>query len=305
MTARHRPAVLAFLALLASGPAIAFDAGAPEGAERTAKRLRPFDRYALPVAPFDGSGDGTREVSGRVAMSAFRLDERNATVADVMEGYRARIAEAGFATLLDCATESCGGFDFRFGVTLLPPPRMLIDAADFAQLSAERRADGTVVSVLASRVLGAVHVQTVTVTPAEAETEITEAPAPAPGLLDETLILPQDARSLLATLKADGHVRVEGLVFKTGGAVLSDGSEEALEMLARLLARDETLRVAIVGHSDNTGSLDTNVTRAALIDRGVPPGQMESHGVGWLAPVTSNDTEAGRARNRRVELVLR
>ena len=85
-------------------------------------------------------------------------------------------------------------------------------------------------------------------------------------------------------------------------------------MLARMLTRDDELAVAIVGHSDNQGglalNLDLSQRRAeavmqALIDRGVPPGQLEARGIAYLAPVASNATEEGRAQNRRVELVLR
>ena len=50
---------------------------------------------------------------------------------------------------------------------------------------------------------------------------------------------------------------------------------------------------------------DPDAVMAALAERGVAPDRMEAHGAGWLAPVAANDTEAGRALNRRVELVLR
>lgn len=301
--------------LPAAGQEAAVDPGAPPGAVQTARTVREFERYALPVAPFDGSGAGTRDITGRVAMTAFRIDDPDVTVAEIVAGYRTRLEEAGFSTLFDCAGTACGGFDFRFGVTLLPAPQMLMDAADFAQLTMEREGEGdapkTYVSVLASRVLGTAYVQTVVAVPGESALRITEAPE---GPSDETLILPQDERSLLTRLRAEGHVRVEGLVFETGGARLSEGSAPALEMLARLLTRDPALSVAIVGHSDNAGALEPNIAlsrrraeavREALIARGVPAGQMESHGVGWLAPVAANDTAAGRALNRRVELVLK
>jgi OOP family OmpA-OmpF porin len=301
------------LPALPAGAQEAVDPGAPPGAEQTARTVREFERYPLPVAPFDRSGAGTRDVTGRIAMTAFRIDDPDVTVAEIVAGYRARLEAAGFLHLFDCAGTACGGFDFRFGVTLLPAPQMLMDAADFAQLTMERAGEGQppYVSVLASRVLGTAYVQTVVAVPGESALRITEAPE-GPG--DETLILPQDERSLLARLRAEGHVRVEGLVFDTGGARLSEGSAPALEMLARLLSRDPALSVAIVGHSDNAGGLEPNITlsrrraeavRDALIARGVPAGQMESHGVGWLAPVAANDTAAGRALNRRVELVLK
>ena len=201
---------------------------------------------------------------------------------------------------------------------------MLVDVRDFAQLTAERKAPEGFVSVLVSRVLGTIYVQTVSVAspeaapdaapdvPPEAPVAVTEVPLVETA--PETVILPQDERALLAKLSEEGHVRVEGLAFEVGGATLSPGSAGALEMLARMLTRDDELAVAIVGHSDNQGglapNLDLSQRRAeavmrALIDRGVPEAQVEARGIGYLAPVASNRTEEGRARNRRVELVLR
>jgi OOP family OmpA-OmpF porin len=300
---------------MAAGLPPVLDPGAPEGAASTAHSDRPFDRYALPVGPYAPGAANGREIEGRVIWSGFRLDVPDVSTAEVMEGYRTRLAALGYQPIFDCATAACGGFDFRFAVQLLPPPAMLIDTADFAQLSASRTADDgaeTFVSVLVSRLLGAVHVQTVVVAPGDPGLMIT--PAPEPDAAAQPVILAQDEKSLLDRLTEVGHVPVQGLVFETGGAALSEGSAPALEILARFLSHNPKLAVVIVGHSDNQGSLDANIAlskrraeavRTALIQRGVVAGSLEAHGVGYLAPVSTNATDAGRALNRRVELVLR
>jgi OOP family OmpA-OmpF porin len=291
------------------------DAGAPEGAISTAHSDRPFDRYALPVGPYAPGAANVREVEGRVIWSGFRLDAPDISSAEVMAGYRSRLAALGFQPIFDCTTAACGGFDFRFAVQLLPAPAMLIDTADFAQFSASRAtADGTetFVSVLVSRLLGAVHIQTVVVAPGEPGKTI--AAAPPPNLSDQPVILAQDEKFLLDRLTEFGHVPVNGLVFSTGGAALSEGSAPALQILAGFLSHNPKLSVVIVGHSDNQGSLEANIAlskrraeavRTALITRGVAAERLEAHGVGYLAPVSTNLTEAGRTLNRRVELVLR
>ena len=303
----------------AADPVAVPDPGAPEGAVATAHSDRPFDRYALPVGRYGPGPANAREIEGRVIWSGFRLDAPDVSTAEVMEGYRTRLAALGYRPLLDCADAACGGFDFRFKVQLLPPPAMLIDTADFAQLSASRAADagadnsaGTFVSVLVSRLLGAVYIQTVVVAPGEPGLMIT--PAPPPDAAAPPVILAQDEKSLLDRLTDYGHVPVEGLIFETGGAALSAGSAPALDILARLLSGNPELAVVIVGHSDNQGSLDANIAlskrraeavRAALIERGAAASRLEAHGVGYLAPVATNATDAGRTLNRRVELVLR
>ena len=300
------------------------DPGAPEGAVQTAHAIRDFDRYDLPVGAFGPDSRAVRPVEGAIAWSAWRLDDPQASVAGVVQSYRERLDGLNFAPVFDCAGEDCGGFDFRFGAQILPPPGMLVDVRDFAQLTVERDAPAGWVSVLVSRVLDAIYVQTVSVAPPEPAADAAPgAPPEAPVAVTEvplvetapeTVMLPQDERALLARLIDDGHVPVDGLEFEVGGAALSGASAGALDMLARMLTRDDDLPVAIVGHSDNQGGLELNLDLSrrraeavmqALIDRGVPPAQLEARGIGYLAPVASNSTEEGRARNRRVELVLR
>jgi OOP family OmpA-OmpF porin len=304
------------LGTAAGAQQVDLDPGAPAGAVTTAHIDRPFDSYALPVAPFEPgrAAQALREVTGRVIWSAYRLEDATASTAGIIDGYRKWLASLGFETILDCATAACGGFDFRFGVSLLPAPAMLLDTADFAQLSARRPADDgseSFASVLVSRVLGAMQIQIVVVLPAETGADavvgaIERAAAPA--------IAPQETQSLLDRLTGDGHVTLQGLDFVPGGTDLSDASAPALDITATLLKEHPDLAILIVGHSDNQGGLEANVAlskrraeavRAALIERGIDAGRLEAHGVGFLAPVAANATPEGMAVNRRVELVLR
>lgn len=114
-------------------------------------------------------------------------------------------------------------------------------------------------------------------------------------------------------LKATGHVEVPGIYFDTGKSELKPESDAAVAEIAKLLKGDPGLKVYVVGHTDNVASLDLNTklsqTRAeavaqALVGRhGIAAARLIGRGAGPLAPVASNDTEEGRAKNRRVELV--
>lgn len=289
---------------------------APSGATLTARVDRPFDRYALPVGRYGRDDPDARELEGRVIRAAWRLDDPEATTAAVMAGYRERLEGLGYETVFACETAGCGGFDFRFAVELLPAPAMLVDVADFAQLSARRAGAGggagaTHVSVLASRVLGAVHVQTVAVAPAAPEVAVAPAPEANSGASPE---LSPGAAPLLERLIARGHAPLHGLGFEPGSAALTEASAPVLDRAATALARRPELSVLIVGHSDNAGALEDNIAlsqrraetvREALVSRGIDPARLAAHGAGFLAPVASNASEEGRALNRRVELVLR
>lgn len=303
----------AALLLALAGPAAAEvpDPGIPRGADRTARVERANARYALPVGPFGGEGPATLPLRGRVVWQASRREDGPGTAAAI-EGYRARLEAMGFEEVFACRGEACGGIDFRLGVELLPAPAMVMDTADFAQLSMARGGERAAhVSVLVSRVLGALHVQTVTVVPGGEAMALADSP---PAGEAPAIAMPGEIRALERRLRERGHVRVDGLDFETGGARIAGRSSATLDALARLLGAEDAPEVVIVGHSDNRGGLELNrelsrdraeAVRAALVERGVPASRLSAEGVGFLAPVASNETEAGRARNRRVELVLR
>lgn len=88
---------------------------------------------------------------------------------------------------------------------------------------------------------------------------------------------------------------------------------EALTKAARTLASYEASTIDVIGHTDSVGSdrynLDLSQRRADsvagfLVRRGVAPGRVAAFGRGETQPIDTNETEAGRARNRRVELVI-
>lgn len=121
-----------------------------------------------------------------------------------------------------------------------------------------------------------------------------------------------DANALGAGLDTDGKVTLQGIYFDTGRDTLRPESDAALGQVVMLMQQRPALKLRIVGHTDSTGSAAANLAlsqaraarvREALLARGVAAGRLEAVGMGPNAPVASNDTEDGRARNRRVELV--
>jgi len=122
-----------------------------------------------------------------------------------------------------------------------------------------------------------------------------------------------NANALQGGLASQGHVVVDGLLFDTGKATLRSESQTQLDELAALLKSQPQWKVYIVGHTDNVGSLDANLALSqaraesvveALQRQGIAPARVLARSVASLAPKASNADEAGRARNRRVELVL-
>lgn len=125
---------------------------------------------------------------------------------------------------------------------------------------------------------------------------------------------PLDPAALAAALLRDGRAVLSGVDFESGGAAPDPASAAALDRAAQALALLGDRSAVVVGHTDDAGALAVNLrvsaaraeaVRAALVARGVSPGRLQAEGAGWLSPVAPNDSDANRALNRRVELLLR
>jgi outer membrane protein OmpA-like peptidoglycan-associated protein len=122
-----------------------------------------------------------------------------------------------------------------------------------------------------------------------------------------------NAAALDSGLTGTGHVVVSGILFDTGKADVKPESAAALQEVAKLLKENPALKVYVVGHTDNVGALAANldlskrraaaVAQALTTQYGVAAARLQSFGAGPYAPIASNDSEDGRALNRRVELV--
>jgi OOP family OmpA-OmpF porin len=122
-----------------------------------------------------------------------------------------------------------------------------------------------------------------------------------------------DAAAFSSDIRSTGHAAVYGIYFDTGKADIKPESAQAIGEIGKLLKADPQLKVFVVGHTDNTGAVEGNVKlsdaraqavmQALIRDQGIAPARLRATGCGQYAPVASNDTEEGRAKNRRVELV--
>ncbi len=123
-----------------------------------------------------------------------------------------------------------------------------------------------------------------------------------------------NAGEIRDALNAEGRVSFYGIYFDTDKASLKPESAPTLTAIAGFL-KSNPVNVYIVGHTDNTGDFARNstlskdrataVAEALVTQHGVKRSQVVAQGVGPLAPVASNHNEEGKARNRRVELVIR
>jgi len=119
------------------------------------------------------------------------------------------------------------------------------------------------------------------------------------------------ASGLLKALEADGRVALT-INFDTNKAVIKDDSRPVLDQVSALMRDNPDLKISVEGHTDGTGTPERNKTLslerakavvAALTAAGIDAKRLAAAGWGLEKPLADNDTEEGRAKNRRVELV--
>lgn len=122
-----------------------------------------------------------------------------------------------------------------------------------------------------------------------------------------------DAKSMAQDISTTGRVALYGIYFDFDKAEVKPESDPTLKEIAKLLSQDSKLKLYVVGHTDSVGDFNYNMklsqARADAVVKilaskyGADSNRIKAFGVGPVAPVTSNDTEDGKAKNRRVELV--
>jgi outer membrane protein OmpA-like peptidoglycan-associated protein len=132
-------------------------------------------------------------------------------------------------------------------------------------------------------------------------------------LIQEVEASLETADKLAQGINTQGKAAIYGIHFDTGKAEIKPESEPVLKEVAKLLSESPSLKLYIVGHTDNVGEFEYNmklsqaraeaVVKELVEKHSVSEDRIKPYGIGPLAPVASNKTEEGRAKNRRVELI--
>lgn len=329
---RRAAIVLSALAApTAAAPALTLDFPGP--ATASAERSEPLGSYRLPVGPWQGGQLPSELAEGALQQTAWRVDAPGLTTLQLLDPLRRQLGAAGFTTLFECESRDCGGFDFRYAIDVLPEPDMHVDLGDFRYLAARNPATDMVMTLLVSRTADTGFVQMTRVSPAAAPPALVPPANPALAAAvaqspSDTVALSQDLPrppsqgsqtqgpdpALIAELARAGRGVLEDLAFASGSSALEPDSFASLASLAEWLAADPARRVMLVGHTDASGALEANIAlsrkraeaarQRLLYEFGIDPSRVAAEGVGFLSPRAPNDTDEGRARNRRVEVIV-
>jgi outer membrane protein OmpA-like peptidoglycan-associated protein len=179
------------------------------------------------------------------------------------------------------------------------------DAAQALALRDESALEAEAARAQAEQAKRVAQAQSVEADLARREAELALAAADSLRMQMQTLTARRDGRGEVMTLGES--------VFPAGKSALQPEALSNLGRVVEFVQRDPTRRVRIEGHTDNRGGANLNqvlsqrraeAVRDALIERGVDGDRLRAVGLGADAPVAPNDTDDGRARNRRVEIIV-
>ena len=283
--------------------------------------VRDYDSFALPLGkqgsdPKTGAPVLTKNLplEGKVTRILYASPEGRSSL-EVLRNYQQSLNKAGFEILFTCAQNQCGD---RLNQTLYPLDRRLKNSGQISEYALEFPKDQRYLAAKLARPTGTLYVSIfVGVCGINNFKETFNHPITLLEIIEtkpmETGLVTVNAEGLAKEIDKTGHVSIYGIYFDTDKTEIKAGSEATLKEIGKLLRQYPQLKVFIVGHTDNVGSLNYNlelsqrraeaVVAALIKQQGVDPKQLTAKGVGPLAPVASNQAEEGRAKNRRVELV--
>ncbi len=265
------------------------------GSTIESRKVEEFGTYKF-VNGLDNKGNlVSEELKGKVTRLVYRNPADRSTL-EIFTNYEKSLTGKGMGTMWSCALDECGP---AYARSAWGRYNGLFAAAD-----GDPR-------YLAGRIAGGKTLAYVAIMVGRARTQVDIVEIAA---MQEAMVA-VDAEGIGAGLDRDGRVSIYGIFFDTGQSTVKPESKATLDEIAALLKARPALKLYVVGHTDMTGSLAQNRTLSeararavvtALVKKyGIAAARLEGHGVGPLAPVASNAEEAGRAKNRRVELVER
>lgn len=290
--------------------------GRYQGATLRFYRMRDYEELRLVNRP--STARDTREQGAQrhernsiaVAGKATRLryeGPEGRSALEVLRNHQERLRANGFEIVFECRAGDCGNPPDHWSAVVnavpQPPahgmtPGWATQAYSLAKLS---RPEGDVfVAILAVDYQGRTNILV----------DVVEARP-----MESGRIVFIDASAMQQSVERTGRVALYGVQFATDSADIQPASRPTLEEIARFLRANPAMNVIITGHTDAQGSFEHNlglsmrraqsVIGALTREFQIAPGRLTPFGAGMAAPIASNDHDAGRQQNRRVEIVKR
>ena len=299
-------------------------AGLPRYAESVifGYQFADFDETSLPLGKAslkDGQRgfEKAQRAEGKRTRALYLAPEGRSSL-EVMRNYSEALTKAGYTTLFECARESCGN-DIEKALYFNNKQNKIqgkqiseyafsMDVVDQRLLVAELKQGGASSYVIVLAAVSGNAAESGIKNRVTVYVEQIQA-----GKMESRMAVVKSSE-IQQAMNRDGKVAIYGVLFDTDKSEIKPESAPQLEEMGRYLQQNPAVAVYVVGHTDNQGKLDYNlslsqrradaVVNALVTTHKIARNRLVGKGVAGLAPVASNQAEEGRAKNRRVELVL-
>ena len=299
-------------------------AGLPRYAESVifGYQFADFDETSLPLGKAslkDGQRgfEKAQRAEGKRTRALYLAPEGRSSL-EVMRNYSEALTKAGYTTLFECARESCGN-DIEKALYFNNKQNKIqgkqiseyafsMDVVDQRLLVAELKQGGASSYVIVLAAVSGNAAESGIKNRVTVYVEQIQA-----GKMESRMAVVKSSE-IQQAMNRDGKIAIYGVLFDTDKSEVKPESAPQLEEMGRYLQQNPAVAVYVVGHTDNQGKLDYNlslsqrradaVVNALVTTHKIARNRLVGKGVAGLAPVASNQAEEGRAKNRRVELVL-
>jgi len=281
---------------------------------------RDFAEYTLPTGKnlsydFDtrkAAFEDSLSLEGRLNQNVYSVP-MGPSAAEVFRNYQADLSAKGYSILFEARQSDTGPNLGSFFENMGPGSQIWGYSADEARYAAAMKDENGVKTYVALYVIEYQDGYERKFSPKKGQVMVRLDTLEVGAIADRMVVV--SAAAISKDLASNGKVALYGILFDFDQASIKPESRPALDEIGKFLTDNPQQNIYLVGHTDNAGGFDFNMrlsrARAEAVAAdlartyGIQPGRMTPSGVGLQAPVASNLTEDGRAKNRRVELLPR
>ena len=276
----------------------------PYKADLSYEKLSKNDIFYVITGKNDLLPEKDKPHSSMMLQQVWKIKNFSRTTDEIQKEIKNSLALNEYKIIFECDFKSCGGFKFRFNSNILNMPEMFVNLGNYKFLTAKA------INYEKSKFISYI----ISVGKNTGYIQINQF-----GDEIEKNIKKEQSKTFLKSLSANfndnrGSIIHEGLKFKPGSADILESDLRILADLANFLILNKKEKIILVGHTDASGPIKGNIKlskdRAESVQKlfvkkfNVSPNQITINGVGFLSPIASNNTEAGREQNRRVEVII-
>ncbi|WP_444998277.1 DUF4892 domain-containing protein [Aliikangiella sp. IMCC44359] len=267
-----------------------------------------FDEFYIATSPVYKKKMQTQRVTGKLSGLVYRLPS-NVTDFQAMENYTQALKKQGFKKIFQCVQEACG---MSFAHVLFNKHNsQKYKTVELSNMHGKRRFRYWVGKW--QRPQGDIYVSLLALNKGGKSSWLQQHVVESKPMKTGLITLTPD--SLNRDINQNGKAVLEGLFFEYNKSELKQDSNNALNAIAAYLKNNPQIKAYVVGHTDNSGNDDYNLKLSQARANSVKETLVKKYkintkrltpiGIGPYSPVTSNSDQDGKAKNRRVELVLR